>query len=163
MKKLSYLYLVVLSLFSCNGTPPTQFTEAVLNDTLLTPHENTVALKDVLNQHKGKTIMIDIWASWCPDCVHSLPQVKALQEQFTEVVFVFLSLDRSIAAWAHGIQKYNIKGEHYFLPKGKKSPIGNFAKINWIPRYMVVDKAGQIALFKATNTDDKKLLQALKK
>jgi hypothetical protein len=43
---------------------------------------------------------------------------------------------------------------------------GEFAagiKLDWIPRYMVVDKTGKIALFKAIEADDQTLIATLKK
>jgi len=49
------------------------------------------------------------------------------------------------------------------MPKGKKCDFANFVNISWIPRYMVLDSAGNIELFKAITTDDNKLIEALKK
>jgi thiol-disulfide isomerase/thioredoxin len=162
MKKIPYLVAILSTLLGCTHTPPTTFPEAALKDLLITASGETTTLQSVLEQHKGKTIFIDIWASWCPDCIYGMPKVKALQQTYKDVVYVFLSLDRGEAAWHHGIKKFNILGAHYYLPSGKKSALGDFVSINWIPRYMVVDRSGKIAVFKAVKADDKKLLQALK-
>lgn len=163
MKKLSYVLIALTSLLSCNTKAPTTFSEAALNDILINQAGEKVTLQHILNTHKGKTIVIDIWASWCSDCINGMPKVKALQNEFKDVVYLFFSLDRGQAAWKYGIEKYNVVGEHYYLPSGKKSAIGDFVNINWIPRYMVIDTTSKIALFKAIKADDKKLLQALKK
>ena len=42
-----------------------------------------------------------------------------------------------------------------------KGVFGKAVKLNWIPRYMVVDKTGKIALFKAIEADDEKLIETL--
>ncbi len=162
MKKISSLLLALLGFVSCNIDTPTTFSEAALNDTLLTKTGTETTLAAILEAHKGKTIVLDIWASWCSDCIYGMPKVRQLQETHKDVAYVFFSLDRSQAAWLHAIEKFHIKGAHYYLPQGKKSAIGDFVNINWIPRYMVIDTTGQIKLFKATKADDKKLLQALK-
>ncbi|TBN00428.1 TlpA family protein disulfide reductase [Hyunsoonleella flava] len=161
MKKISYLFLFLFSFLSC-AEAPTQFSEAALNDTFTTLEGNTMSLKSILEKHEGKTIVIDIWASWCGDCIQGMPKVKALQEAYPEAAYLFFSLDRGEAPWKRGIKKYDVVGEHYFLPKGKKSSFGDFVSIGWIPRYMVINKAGEIVVFDVIEADDEKLIAALK-
>ncbi|GAL68884.1 TlpA family protein disulfide reductase [Jejuia pallidilutea] len=163
MKKVMYLLVILISSLSCNIEKPTQFSEAALNDTLLNLEGNEVSLQYILEKHKGKTIVIDIWASWCGDCIKGMPKVRALQKQYPETVFLFFSLDRGADAWKRGIEKYEVVGEHYFLPKGKKSAFGDFVDISWIPRYMLINKAGEIVVFNVIKADDDKLTKALKK
>jgi hypothetical protein len=45
---------------------------------------------------------------------------------------------------------------------GMKGIFGKSIDLNWIPRYMVVDKKGKIALFRAIEADDTKLIETLK-
>ncbi len=160
-KNIIIVLLISFSLSSCNFNPPTQFTEAALNDNFITLQGGNIIFRDILNQYKGKTILIDVWASWCSDCIKGMPTVKGLQEEFTEVVFLFLSEDRNIASWKRGIQKYKVKGSHYFMEKGSKGEFAKFLNSNWIPRYMVVDSLGNIKLFKATKATDKAIKEAL--
>jgi len=159
---MNIILLFFISFLGCNTEVPTKFTEETLNDTLTSLQGEVVTLSSILEKHKGKTIVIDIWASWCGDCIKGMPKVKALQKKYTDVVYLFFSLDRGEEPWKRGIKKYDVVGEHYYLQNGKKSAFGNFVKINWIPRYMVIDKQGGIALFKAIEADDKNLLKALK-
>ena len=163
MKKMNYLLIVLLSIFSCNTEVPTQFSQDALNDTFITLQGESLAFKDILEAHKGKTIVIDIWASWCGDCIKGLPKVKLLQKDYKDAVFVFLSLDRGQDTWKRGVKKYDVKGDHYFMQSGWKGAFGNFVNLNWIPRYMVINKQGNIELFKAVKADNHKLIEALKK
>lgn len=160
---MNYLLIILISVLSCNTQEPTQFNEAALNDTFTTLQGNKKTLKTILEAHKGKTIVIDIWASWCGDCIEGMPKVKALQKTYKEAVYLFLSLDRGEAAWKRGIEKYQVEGEHYYMHSGKESSFADFVDISWIPRYMVINKEGSIELFNAIEADDEKILEALKK
>lgn len=162
MKKIMFLPLVLFSLMSCSQ--PTAFTDEALNDTMTSLDGTERAFKKILDKHKGKTIVIDVWASWCPDCIKGMAKVHALQEQFPDAVYLFLSYDRADDAWKKGIEKYNVNGEHYHVGTSmKEGAFSKAIKLDWIPRYMVVDKTGKIALFKAIEADDEKLIATLNK
>lgn len=159
--KRNYLVILLISVFSCNTEVPTKFSEEVLNDTFITLEGDSNSLKDILSQFEG-TILIEIWASWCSDCIKGFPKLKELQEKYTDVNYVFLSLDRGEDKWKKGIEKYNLTGHHYFIPSGKKSAFGDFVEIGWIPRYMVVDGKGNIKLYESIEADDPRLIEVLK-
>jgi thiol-disulfide isomerase/thioredoxin len=163
MKKMHYLIILLISFYTCNTETPTKFSEEALNDTFVTLEGNNIPFKDVLETYKGQTLLIDIWASWCGDCIKGMPKVKALQKEYSEVKYIFLSLDRNKEAWKRGIEKYQVKGEHYFMQSGWDGAFGEFVNLNWIPRYMIVDKQGNIKLFKAVKADDKKIKELLNK
>ncbi|MBD0834740.1 TlpA family protein disulfide reductase [Aestuariibaculum suncheonense] len=154
--------VVCFSMLSCVAQDqPTKFSKEALNDTFESLDGEAVKFKDIIKQYKGKTVVIDIWASWCSDCIKGMPKVHDLQEQFGEVTYLFLSLDKTKEAWKKGIEKYDVNGEHYFMQSGWKGPFGTFVQLDWIPRYMVVDKTGKIKLFKAIEADDQRIKEIL--
>ncbi|WP_158838164.1 TlpA family protein disulfide reductase [Polaribacter sp. L3A8] len=157
--------LVLLTIFvSCNSEKPTEFSEKALNEKVYNLNDEVATFKEVIVQHKGKKILIDVWASWCRDCIAGMPKVKALQKEFPEVVYLFLSVDEKKGSWKRGVERYNVIGEHYNLPKGmKKGDLVDFLNVSWIPRYVVVDENGGISLFNATDAADKDVIEALKK
>ncbi|WP_326282788.1 TlpA family protein disulfide reductase [Tamlana sp. 2201CG12-4] len=159
---MNYLLVLLISVLSCNTETPTKFSEEALNDTFISLEGNTIAFKDILEQHKGKSIVIDVWASWCGDCIKGMPKVKALQKEYPEASYIFLSLDRKQGAWKRGIKKYDVQGEHYYMKSGWEGPLGKFIDLDWIPRYMVVGPEGGIKLFKAIEADDNQVTKALK-
>ena len=67
--KMNYLIALFFSLVSCNTEVPSQFSEAALNDTFITLDGDVVTFKSILEEHQGKTILIDVWANWCKDCI----------------------------------------------------------------------------------------------
>lgn len=161
MKKL----LAMLGLFgflNCTQSQKTTFSQEALQEKLLDTTGKTISFEEILNVYKGKTVVIDIWASWCPDCIKGMPKVVALQKQFPDVVFVFLSYDKTPETWKAGIDKYNVMGNHYLITSNWRG--GGFKDaldIDWIPRYIVVDKNGKPALYKAIEADDTKLIETL--
>ena len=160
MKKIFILFAVLLML-SCSEDPK-QFSEEANLEMLVGLDKSKTTLREVLHQHKGKKIMIDVWASWCKDCIVGFPKVKDLQAEFPEVIYLFLSVDISNSSWKKAIKKYNLKGEHYNLPNGMNDgDFVDFINLSWIPRYMIVDEKGEITLFKATKATDKNIRKAL--
>lgn len=162
--KQSILVLVTfLFLASCNFEKPTEFSQEALNNTMTSLGGDTVAFKEIIEKFKGEKVLIDVWASWCADCIKGLPKVRELQKEFSEVTFLFLSVDKNKAAWKKGIKRFSIEGEHYLVEKDFDSEFADFLSLRWIPRYVVLDEAGNILLFKATNANDKNIITALKK
>lgn len=160
MKKIFLLLIIVF--VSCSEDPK-EFSEEANLEMLIGLDDSKITLREVLYQQKGKKIFIDVWASWCKDCIAGFPKVKKLQKEFPDVVFLYLSVDISNPSWKRAIEKYNLVGEHYNLPKGmNEGDFVDFINLNWISRYMVIDEKGQIQLFKATDPSDKKIIKALK-
>lgn len=160
MKKIFLLLIIVF--VSCSEDPK-EFSEEANLEMLIGLDDSKITLREVLYQQKGKKIFIDVWASWCKDCIAGFPKVKELQKEFPDVVFLYLSVDISNPSWKRAIEKYNLVGEHYNLPKGmNEGDFVDFVNLNWISRYMVINEKGQIQLFKATDPSDKKIIKALK-
>jgi len=161
--RFAILFFAVLFL-SCSIEKPTEFSDLALQDTGFTLQDSEITIDSILKTYKGKKVLIDVWASWCGDCIRGLPSIKNLQKKYPEVVFLFLSVDKNKAAWKNGIRRFKIQGEHYILPKGMKSgDFVDFLNLGWIPRYVVVDENGKIILFKATRASDSAIEEVLNK
>tara|TARA_B100000768_G_scaffold144679_1_gene137275 strand:- start:30 stop:518 length:489 start_codon:yes stop_codon:yes gene_type:complete len=162
MKHILVFTLFITTVLSCQNRNETQFSLEALNDKLINLQGHSESFKSILEKHKGSAVFVDVWASWCKDCLKGLPGVKKLQETHPEIDFVFLSLDKSQVAWKKGIDRLNISGEHYFMQSGWKGALGTFLGLDWIPRYLIIDKDGGIKVFNAIETTDKELLNNLK-
>ena len=46
-----------------------------------------------LAELKGKVVLIDFWASWCPPCVAAIPTLKALSQKYQDRGFVILGVN----------------------------------------------------------------------
>jgi thiol-disulfide isomerase/thioredoxin len=162
MKKI-FLILITMSsiLSSCSQK---QFSKETLKINLTSIEGKEFVFQDIINQYKGKTIVLEIWASWCSDCVKAMPKVKELQANNPDVVYLFVSMDKKQDKWLEGIEKYDIKGTHYWandmdMMKGK---FGKSIDLDWIPRYMIIDKNQQIVTYRAIETDFEQINATLK-
>lgn len=160
MKKIIVL-LLVLANVSCQSQKK-EFTPAALENRLIAFDGEQIAFKDIISQHSGKTIVLDIWASWCSDCVKAMPKFKALQNNHPEVSYVFVSMDKTDEKWKAGIEKHQLKGDHYWATDGMKGKFGQSIDLDWIPRYIIIDKSGKVALYRAVETDFEKMDATLK-
>ena len=156
MRCFKYLVFFTMTIFfSCET--PTQFTNEALSEIMISQKGEELTFQTIIEEHKGKKVLIDVWATWCRDCIEGLPKVAELQQEFPEVAFVFLSEDRTQDAWKKGIEKYQIKGKHYFIKSGTKGAFKDFLNSNWIPRYMIINEAGEISLYKAKTASDERI------
>lgn len=46
-----------------------------------------------LASYKGKPLVVNFWATWCPPCVKEMPDLEALSQAHPEVQFVGLAID----------------------------------------------------------------------
>ena len=140
-----------------------KFPDSVLNYQIQNRKGEKIAIQSILEKHQGKKIVVDTWASWCKDCLESLPDLQQFQKTTgNNVSYVYLSLDKSEERWLNAIDKLNIKGDHYFMPSGWKNPLTNYIGLDWIPRYFIIDEEGKIVLPKAVKVNEKEFSNVLK-
>lgn len=143
----------------------TVFAERALKQEFVGLDGKFINLEQILAQYKDKVVLIDVWAAWCPDCIKAVPTMQEIKKEFTSVVFLNLSLDKTQDSWKEAIKKHEIEGEHYFSMEGKgmKGDFGKALDLNWIPRYIVVGKDGKIALYNATEKNFEEIKELLNK
>jgi len=162
MKKIMLLLPIVLVALSCNAQEK-EFSKETLSHQLVTTDSTKVSFESILKKHKGKTVLIEVWASWCGDCVGAMPRVKEMQASNPNVDYVFLSMDKAFSKWKLGMEKHQLAGDHYWVDdaEGMKGAFGQSINLDWIPRYIILDKEGKIILFKATEKDFDKIQKKL--
>jgi peroxiredoxin len=100
-----------------------------------------------LAQMRGKVVLIDFWATWCPGCMQEAPHVveayNALHDQGFEVVGISLDVDKgqmeSIA------QQKGMLWPEYFDGKAWNNDVATHFGIHQIPALWLLDKNGRLA------------------
>lgn len=166
MKKyINLTLLIAVSLLFVLGCSPSKKGEKMplgaLQGKFLTLEGDELKFEEILKKYKGKKILIEVCASWCKECVIGLPHINKLKEKNINSVFMFLSIDRDVEQWKRGIERFDIKGEHYFLPSALKGSFAQSLQITKIPNYMVVNKKGKIILAGISDPTDPQLKEAL--
>ena len=166
MKKyISILLLLISAIFYAQEVPKvlkTGFSNEALAQTITMQNGEKTTMSKILDKHKGKVVLIDLWASWCGDCVKAMPEAEKLKANNPNIDIIYLSLDRKEDAWKNGIVKHNISGsENYWFADGWKNNFNNYIDLNWIPRYLVIDQKGGIAKYYAIVPQDPEIQKTI--
>lgn len=161
MKKTLAL-LIIFTIVSCTNAQKTAFSKEALAEKLLASDGSQTAFEAILKKYEGKTLVIEIWASWCGDCIKAMPKIKELQADNPDTAYLFISMDKTAEKWKNGIEKHQLKGDHFMANDQMKGVFGKAIDLDWIPRYIIVDKTGKIVLYRAIETDFEKINQTLK-
>lgn len=129
------------------GSKPPALTEKTLDGKALS-----------LANYKGKVVLLDFWATWCPPCREAIPNLKVQYQKYHAKGFeiVGISLDSSDKE----LRKY-IKAKAMPWPQlfNAKHPDAKTYGVQGIPFTLLIGKDGKIA---AVDPDGKALEVAIK-
>jgi thiol-disulfide isomerase/thioredoxin len=96
-----------------------------------------------LGQFRGKVVLVNMWASWCPPCLAEMPGIQSLYQKVdtTKVAFVLISLDEN-----QNKARALLKRKHYtmpiFFPTG---PLPVPFNSSSIPYTVIITPQGRVA------------------
>jgi peroxiredoxin len=149
--------------FDVEPPAPTAFTfvpdkHAKLVDELNVPGSNPTfvgkpaadfALKNLdgepvhLSELRGKIVVLNFWATWCPPCRDELPTFNKLAEQFKDKDVVFLGINDEGAGT---VKSFNKKNNYTFVTlEDKNDKVHQAYRATAIPSVFVIRKDGIIA------------------
>ena len=120
-----------------------------------------------LSKLEGKVLYVDFWASWCGPCRQQFPYSKELHKKLNDkqkkqIEFIYISIDDDETRWKKGIEDNELdNGIMLLSPGGWKSDACKYFQINSIPRYIIIDKKGNIVNINAPRPSDENILNEL--
>ena len=96
-------------------------------------------LKDL----KGKVVLVNFWATWCPPCKKEMPDLEALYNRFKDQGFVILAIseDEETAKVAPFIAEQKVTYPVLFDPGAK---VNNLFQVDGIPKSFVYNRDGKL-------------------
>ena len=117
--------------------------ELVKNDTPNVP--NVRLMNAILSKYKGKTVVVDFWATWCGPCLEAMQKIEPLKSELKNenVVFVYIT-NRTSPQNRWEIMAKKIGGEHYYLAvDGQWNYIAEEIGFQGIPAYSIYNAKGE--------------------
>jgi thiol-disulfide isomerase/thioredoxin len=56
---------------------------------------------------RGRSVVVNFWATWCPPCVKDMPDLEALSQKYTNIAFIGLGVDTA-ANMRHFLPKVQV-------------------------------------------------------
>lgn len=117
-----------------------------------------------LRSLRGSYVVLEFWASWCPDCQQELPNFQRIFNEYGPkgVRFVGFSFDDDEAEWGNAIQEYSLSYIHLSeLKRMSDSEVAALYHVKWIPTMYLIGPDGKILLGKVKTTELDKALAAI--
>ncbi len=111
---------------------------------LQTPDGQTLQFSDFA---KGKYVVIDFWASWCPDCRKDLPEIIRMYNKWHDsgVEFIGVSFDTDKEKWVDYITKAGIPYPQVSeLKRMNQSDVAKAYGVRWIPSLYLIGPDGKV-------------------
>ena len=96
-----------------------------------------------LSQFRGKVVLVNLWASWCPPCLAEMPGLQALYQKVdtSKVAFVLISLDEN-----QNKARALLKRKHFTMPVFfPAAPLGGPFSTSSIPYTVILTPQGRVA------------------
>lgn len=95
-----------------------------------------------MRELKGKVVLVNFWATWCPPCRKEMPDLQALYDKYKDQGFVVLSIsDEEAAKVSPFITERNISYP-VLLDPGRK--VNDAFVVEGIPKSFVYDREGEL-------------------
>jgi len=128
-------------------------------------YENNKGGTTSLDDLKGKYVYIDVWATWCGPCKAEIPFLKEVEKAYHDKNIAFLSVSIDEAKnhdkWKEMVADKELGGIQVFADNDWKSEFVQAYKINGIPRFILIDPAGNIVAADAPRPSSEELKSLL--
>lgn len=149
--------LLALGLACDRGSRPPQI-GAVAPDFTVTDAQRSVTLSKL----RGKPVVLNFWASWCPPCIEETPSLVNLQQRMGDKITILgVSIDENESAYLQFVKDHNI--QYLTVRDPKKDSPNLYGTFGW-PETYIIDPNGVIRrkMIGPTNWASTDMVQFLK-
>ena len=112
-----------------------------------------------LRELKGKVVLVNFWATWCPPCRKEMPDLNTLYQRFKDQGFVVLAIsDEDADKVKPFIAERNISYP-VMLDPGRK--VNELFQVEGIPKSFVYDREGKLVAQSIDMRTQKQFLEML--
>ena len=110
----------------------------------------TLALKDVrgrivrLGDYKGKVVLLNFWATWCPPCRAEMPDLVKLQREYSKQGLQVVGVTYPPETVSRVRRFARRLGVNYAIMLGTRATKSLFANTDTLPVTVVIDRDGNI-------------------
>jgi len=158
VKKVLFLFLLILSFSILGCEQKIKFLAAgdgAPTFSLLDLDGNTISLGDLL---KGKEVILNFWASWCPECRQEMPILNEIAKKYRdkiEIIGINTREDKkTVMSFVKDI------GVEYKILLDAKGQVARIYNVIAVPTNVLINKKG---LVKTLNLDVRGMESYLKK
>jgi thiol-disulfide isomerase/thioredoxin len=135
---LSFALLSCTAFTGCTDTPSGGFAGKPAPDFTVNDAGKNVSLRD----YRGKIVLLNFWATWCPPCVQELPSLVRLQQQLgNKATIMAVSVDVDEGAYKKFVASHDVPP---LTLRGSKDTIDQLYSPTGYPESYVVDRNGTI-------------------
>ena len=93
---------------------------------------------------KGEVVFLDFWATWCPPCVVSAPEVERLSNDFRSkgLTVVSISLDDSLPPVRQFVERFGLSSR---VALSNDPQLSARYGVQGIPHFVLIDREGYVA------------------
>jgi thiol-disulfide isomerase/thioredoxin len=104
---------------------------------------DTKGKKIKLEDYRGKIVIIDFWATWCPPCRRGIPDLIKIQKEYkNKVAVIGISLDTDTKKDV--IPFIKNEGINYPVVYANQKVVQEYGNVEAIPNSFVINKNGKI-------------------
>ncbi|WP_320171731.1 TlpA disulfide reductase family protein [Maridesulfovibrio sp.] len=131
-RKIFVILALLLLVAGCDKAGGTEGVETI----------NAKGIQDLIDSNRGRVIMVNFWATWCPPCRAEIPELIELRKKFSDddLVMIGVSVDADSSAvndFMKNTQQFNYP--IYFAA----DDVGSYFRIKSIPRTLLYDPHGK--------------------
>jgi cytochrome c biogenesis protein CcmG/thiol:disulfide interchange protein DsbE len=111
-----------------------------------------------LSDLKGKVVLLNLWATWCPPCVRETPRLVRVYDKYRDQGFVILGINTTYqddrAKVAQFVRDHNVS---YPVLLDMNDEFGQKYGARLLPTSYLVDRTGKIVMTKVGEVDEAQL------